>query len=46
MKKIKKLTALILVMALISSFSAFAEDKDVEISFKVGESTLSVNGNA
>lgn len=33
-------------MALISSFSAFAEDKDVEISFKVGESTLLVNGNA
>ena len=46
MKKLKKLTALVLVMALISSFSAFAEDKDVEISFKVGESTLMVNGNA
>lgn len=46
MKKLKKLTALVLVMALISSFSAFAEDKDVEISFKVGESTLLVNGNA
>ena len=46
MKKLKKLTALVLVMALISSFSAFAEDKDVEISFKVGESKLMVNGNA
>ncbi len=45
MKKLKKLTALVLVMALISSFSAFAEDKDVEISFKVGESTLLVNGS-
>lgn len=45
MKKLKKLTALVLVMALISSFSAFAEDKDVEISFKVGESTLMVNGS-
>ncbi len=46
MKKIKKLTALILVLALFSAFSAFAQDNDVEISFKVGESTLSVNGNA
>lgn len=46
MKKLKKLTALVLILALFSSFAASAEGNDVEISFKVGESTLSVNGKA